>query len=71
LKLIIGILDVEVINVNADVARKYATLNLSLHKKGTKIPINAVWIFGHRPQRQGHNLALIVAFATGCEAPGL
>ncbi len=32
------------INVNADVARKYAAIYLSLQKKGTKIPINDVWI---------------------------
>jgi predicted nucleic acid-binding protein len=38
------ILNVEVINVNADVARKYAAIYLSLQKKGTKIPINDVWI---------------------------
>ena len=38
------ILNVEVINVNADVARKYAAIYLSLKKKGTKIPINDVWI---------------------------
>ena len=38
------ILNVEVINVNTDVARKYATIYLSLQKKGTKIPINDVWI---------------------------
>ena len=31
-------------NVNADVARKYATIYLSLQKKGTEIPINDVWI---------------------------
>jgi len=37
-------LHVEVIDVNADVARKYAIIFLSLHKKGTKIPINDVWI---------------------------
>ena len=37
-------LNVEVVNVNADVARKYATIYLSLQKKGTKIPINDVWI---------------------------
>jgi len=40
----IDILNVEVINVNADVARKYAAIYLSLLKKGTKIPINDVWI---------------------------
>jgi len=38
------ILNVEVINVNTDVARKYATIYLSVQKKGTKIPINDVWI---------------------------
>ena len=38
------ILNVEVINVNADVARKYAAIYLSLQIKGTKIPINDVWI---------------------------
>ena len=38
------ILNVDVINVNADVARKYAAIYLSLRKKGTKIPINDVWI---------------------------
>jgi len=38
------ILNVDVINVNADVARKYAAIYLSLQKKGTKIPINDVWI---------------------------
>ena len=38
------ILNVEVISVNADVARKYAAIYLSLQKKGTKVPINDVWI---------------------------
>jgi tRNA(fMet)-specific endonuclease VapC len=37
-------LHVEIINVNADVARKYAIIFLSLQKRGTKIPINDVWI---------------------------
>ena len=40
----IGRLRVKIINVNADVARKYAIIYLSLQKKGTKIPINDVWI---------------------------
>jgi len=40
----IDILNVEVINVDTDVARKYAAIYLSLQKKGTKIPINDVWI---------------------------
>ena len=37
-------LRVEIINVDADVARKYATIYLSLQKKGAIIPINDVWI---------------------------
>ena len=40
----INLLRVEVIDVDADVARKYAIIFSSLHKKGTKIPINDVWI---------------------------
>lgn len=44
LRQFIDILNVEVINVNADVARKYAAIYLSLLKRGTKIPINDVWI---------------------------
>lgn len=35
---------IEIIDVNAGVARKYATIYLSLQKKGAKIPINDVWI---------------------------
>jgi tRNA(fMet)-specific endonuclease VapC len=37
-------LKVEIIPVDADVARKYASIYLSLRGKGTKIPINDVWI---------------------------
>ena len=37
-------LKVEIIDVNVDVARKYALIYSSLRKKGTKIPINDVWI---------------------------
>ena len=37
-------LRVEIIDVDADVARKYAIVFLSLQKKGTRIPINDVWI---------------------------
>ena len=37
-------LRVEVIHVDTEVARKYALIYLSLQKKGTKIPINDVWI---------------------------
>jgi tRNA(fMet)-specific endonuclease VapC len=44
LRQFIDILNVEVIRVNGNVARKYATIYLSLQKKGTKIPINDVWI---------------------------
>ena len=44
LRQFMDILNVEVINVNADVARKFAVIYLSLQKKGTKIPINDVWI---------------------------
>jgi len=44
LKQFIDLLNVDVINVNADVARKYAVIYLSLQKNGTKIPINDVWI---------------------------
>lgn len=41
---IIHRLKIEIINVNADVARRYALIYLSLQKKGTTIPINDVWI---------------------------
>lgn len=44
LKQFIDILHVDIIVVNADVARKYARIYLSLINKGTKIPINDVWI---------------------------
>ena len=37
-------LHIEIIDVNTDVARKYAIIFMSLQKKGTKIPINDVWI---------------------------
>ena len=35
---------IEIIDVNTDVARKYALIYLTLQKKGIKIPINDVWI---------------------------
>lgn len=35
---------VEIIDVDENVARKYAMIYLSLERKGTKIPINDVWI---------------------------
>jgi tRNA(fMet)-specific endonuclease VapC len=37
-------LKVEIIPVDEDVARKYASIYLSLRNKGTMIPINDVWI---------------------------
>jgi predicted nucleic acid-binding protein len=37
-------LRVDIIPVNSDVARKYASIYLSLRGKGTTIPINDVWI---------------------------
>jgi predicted nucleic acid-binding protein len=41
---IIKKLKIEIIDVNQNVSRKYAIIYLSLVKKGTKIPINDVWI---------------------------
>jgi len=41
---IIKKLQIEIIDVNQNVSRKYALIYLSLVKKGTKIPINDVWI---------------------------
>jgi tRNA(fMet)-specific endonuclease VapC len=41
---IISRLKIEIIDVTADVARKYAIIFLSLKKKGAKIPINDLWI---------------------------
>ena len=41
---IINKLAIEIIDVNHNVSRKYAIIYLSLVKKGTKIPINDVWI---------------------------
>ena len=41
---IIDQLQIEIINVTKDVARKYALIYLYLVKKGRKIPINDVWI---------------------------
>jgi tRNA(fMet)-specific endonuclease VapC len=37
-------LKVEIIDVDADVARKYAIIYLSLQTRGAKIPLNDVWI---------------------------
>jgi tRNA(fMet)-specific endonuclease VapC len=44
LRQIISRLKIEIIDVTADVARKYGIIFLSLKKKGAKIPINDVWI---------------------------
>lgn len=41
---IIRLLNIEVIDVTKDVARKYGLIYSTLVKKGTKIPINDVWI---------------------------
>lgn len=40
----IELLNVDIIHVNLDVARKYARIYLSLQQRGQKIPINDVWI---------------------------
>ncbi len=44
LRQVVNRLKIEVIDVNTDVARKYAIIYLSLQKRGIKIPINDVWI---------------------------
>ena len=44
LRQVVSRLKIEIIDVNTDVARKYAMIYLSLEKKGIKIPINDVWI---------------------------
>ena len=44
LQQIINRLRIEIIDVNKNVARRYAIIYLSLLKKGAKIPINDVWI---------------------------
>jgi predicted nucleic acid-binding protein len=41
---IINRLSIEIIPVDNDVARKYGFIFLALQKKGTRIPINDVWI---------------------------
>ncbi len=41
---IIDKLKIEIIDVNQNVSRKHAIIYLSLAKKGTKIPINDVWV---------------------------
>jgi predicted nucleic acid-binding protein len=44
LKQIVNRLQIDIIDVTVDVARKYAIIYLALRKKGKKIPINDVWI---------------------------
>lgn len=44
LRQVVSRLKIEVIDVNTDVARKYAVIYLSLQKRDIKIPINDVWI---------------------------
>jgi tRNA(fMet)-specific endonuclease VapC len=44
LRQIVNRLQIEIIDVTTDVARKYAIIYLALKKKGAKIPINDVWI---------------------------
>lgn len=44
LQYIISQLQITIIDINKDVARKYALIYLHLVKKGRKIPINDVWI---------------------------
>ena len=44
LQQIVSRLRIEIIDVNKNVARRYALIYLSLAKKGAKIPINDVWI---------------------------
>lgn len=44
LRQVVNRLKIEIIDVNTDVARKYAMIYLSLQKREMKIPINDVWI---------------------------
>jgi predicted nucleic acid-binding protein len=44
LRQVVSRLKIEIIDVNTDVARKYAMICLSLQERGIKIPINDVWI---------------------------
>ena len=44
LRQIVSRLGIEIIDVTAEVARKYAIIYLALIRKGAKIPINDVWI---------------------------
>ena len=44
LRQVVSRLKIEIIDVNTDVARKYAVIYWSLQKRGIRIPINDVWI---------------------------
>jgi predicted nucleic acid-binding protein len=44
LRQVVSRLKIEIIDVNTDVARKYAMIYLSLQERRIKIPINDVWI---------------------------
>jgi tRNA(fMet)-specific endonuclease VapC len=44
LQQIIHRLGIDIIDVNANVARKYGLIYLSLERKGMRIPVNDVWI---------------------------
>jgi tRNA(fMet)-specific endonuclease VapC len=44
LRLVVNRLKIDIIDVDTDVARKYAVIYLSLQRSGMKIPINDVWI---------------------------
>jgi predicted nucleic acid-binding protein len=44
LRQLINRLQIEIIDANADGARKYGIILLSIERKGAKIPINDVWI---------------------------
>jgi len=44
LKEVIAGLQIDIISVNAEVARKCAIISRALEKKGKRIPINDVWI---------------------------
>ncbi len=44
LREVISSLEIDIIDVNRNVAKKYAAIYMSLQQKGKKIPINDVWI---------------------------
>ena len=44
LRQILNRLKMQIIDINADVARKYAMIHLSLQRKRTKISVNDVWV---------------------------